>query len=66
MTPLHSPSSRADVKSATPSPDVSGEEVVIPERRESPVTPAAEEIPAAEAFGTGLRARLGADNTICW
>jgi len=65
MTPLQSPSSRADVKSATPSPDAAGEEVVVPERREAAVQ-STEEIPAAEPFGTGLRARLGADSTICW
>ena len=66
MTPPHSPSSRADVKSAGPSPDAAGEEVAPSERREASTPPAAEEVPVTQPFGTGLRSRLGADNSICW
>jgi hypothetical protein len=65
MTPLHSPSSRADVKSAASAPDSSGEEVAQPERREAPSVPAVEEAPK-QSFGTGLRSRLGRDDSICW
>jgi len=66
MTPLDSPSSRADVKSAAPSPDAAGEELAPSERREAPTSPAAEEVPVTQPFGTGLRSRLGGDNSICW
>lgn len=65
MTPLQSPSSRADVKSAASNPDASGEEVAQPERREAPGVAEVEEAPK-QPFGTGLRSRLGRDNSICW